>query len=90
MFSCYIDPAATTVLISSLSAIVIAVGATAVVVWRRAKNKVANALHIDENAGKEVEEDLVLTDAETAETETAETETAEAETAEKEPAEVNK
>lgn len=85
MFSCYIDPAATTVLISSLSAIVIAVGATAVVVWRRAKKKVANALHIDENAGKEVEEDLVVTDGEPAEAPAAE-----AESAEKEPAEVNK
>ena len=39
-----------------------AVGATAVILWRKAKRKVANALHIDENAHKEVEEELVIND----------------------------
>ena len=62
----YIDPAATTVVITSISGIVIAVSATAVILWRKAKKKVANALHIDENAHKEVEEELVLnTDSDT-------------------------
>lgn len=56
----YIDPAATTVVITSISGIVIAVGATAVILWRKAKKKVATALHIDENANKEVEEELVI------------------------------
>ena len=56
----YIDPAATTVIITSISGIVIAVGATAVILWRKAKKKVAKALHIDENATKEVEEELVI------------------------------
>ena len=56
----YIDPAATTVIITSISGIVIAVGATAVILWRKAKKKVAKALHIDENANKEVEEELVV------------------------------
>ena len=56
----YIDPAATTIVISSISGIVIAVSATAVILWRKAKKKVASALHIDENANKEVEEDLVI------------------------------
>lgn len=56
----YIDPAATTVIITSISGIVIAVGATAVILWRKAKKKVAKALHIDENANKEVEEELVI------------------------------
>lgn len=56
----YIDPSATTVIITSISGIVIAVGATAVVLWRKAKKKVAAALHIDENANKEVEEELVI------------------------------
>ena len=67
MTSMYIDPAATTVVITSISGIVIAVGATAVILWRKAKKKVATALHIDENANKEVEEELVInndTDAE--------------------------
>ena len=56
----YIDPSAATVLLTSISGVVIAVGATAVVLWRKAKKKVANVLHIDENANKEVEEDLVI------------------------------
>ena len=60
----YLDPAATSVLITSISGIVIAVGATAVIVWRQAKKKVATALHIDENANKEVEEDIVINDGE--------------------------
>ena len=58
--SMYIDPAATTVVITSISGIVIAVGATAVILWRKAKKKVATALHIDENANKEVEDELVI------------------------------
>ena len=56
----YIDPAATTVVITSISGSAIAVGATAVILWRKAKKKVATALHIDENANKEVEEELVI------------------------------
>ena len=56
----YIDPAATTVIITSISGIVIAVGATAVILWRKAKKKVATVLHIDENANKEVEDELVI------------------------------
>lgn len=58
----YIDPSTTTILISSISGIVIAISAAAVVIWRKAKKKVANALHIDENANKEVEEELVIKD----------------------------
>ena len=62
----YIDPAATTVIITSISGIVIAVSATAVLLWRRFKKKAATVLHIDENANKEVEEELVIkTDSET-------------------------
>lgn len=56
----YIDPAATTVIITSISGIVIAVGATAVILWRKAKKKVATVLHIDENTNKEVEDELVI------------------------------
>ena len=58
----YLDPAATSILLTSISGIVIAVGATAVILWRKAKKKVANVLHIDENANKEVEEELVIND----------------------------
>lgn len=58
----YIDPSAATILLTSISGIVIAVGATAVVLWRKAKKKAAQVLHIDENANKEVEEDIVVKD----------------------------
>lgn len=56
----YIDPSSVTIVITSISAIVIAVGATAVILWRKAKKKVAATLHIDENANKEVEDELVV------------------------------
>ena len=37
----YIDPSSVTIVITSISAIVIAVGATAVILWRKAKKKCA-------------------------------------------------
>ena len=58
----YIDPSSVTIVITSISAIAIAVGATAVILWRKAKKKVAATLHIDENANTEVEEELVIKD----------------------------
>ncbi|MBQ9118311.1 MAG: hypothetical protein IJY11_03815 [Clostridia bacterium] len=58
----YIDPAATSVLITSISAIVVALGATFVILWHKAKKKVCKTLHIDENAHKEVEEEIALTE----------------------------
>lgn len=93
---CYIDPAATSVLLSSITAIVIAVGASAIIIWRKLKKKVSKTLHIDPNAGKEIEDELVVTDeevkAETTETpaETVEEKVEEAqavETTEETPAE---
>lgn len=56
----YLDPSATTILLTSISSIAIAVGATALILWRKAKKKVTATLHIDENANKEVEDELVI------------------------------
>ena len=56
----YLDPSATTILLTSISSIAIAVGATALILWRKAKKKVSETLHIDENANKEVEDELVI------------------------------
>ncbi len=56
----YLDPAATSILLTSITGVVIAVSATAVILWRKAKKKVAKVLHIDENANKEVEEEIVI------------------------------
>lgn len=60
----YIDPAATSVLLTSITAIVVAVGASAIIFWRKVKKKVGKTLHIDPNAGKEVEDELVINDEE--------------------------
>lgn len=70
----YIDPTSVTLVATSISGIVIAVGATAVILWRKAKKKAAMVLKINENANKEVEEDLVIKDdEETAEVKEEET-----------------
>ena len=51
----YIDPAATSILLSSITAIVVAAGATFLVLWRKFKKGVVKTLHIDPNAGIEGE-----------------------------------
>jgi hypothetical protein len=56
----YIDPAATTVLLSSITAIVVACGATFIILWRKLKKGAQKVLHIDENKNKEVEDELVI------------------------------
>ena len=45
-----------------IAGVAVAVGAVAGVLWRRAKKKVQDKLGIDENAGKEVEEDVIELD----------------------------
>jgi hypothetical protein len=72
----YIDPAPTTALLSSITAIVVACGATFIILWRKLKKGVKKTLHIDENANKDVEDELVILDEDTtiAEAEVATTE----------------
>ena len=60
----FIDPAATTALLSSITAIVVACGATFIILWRKLKKGVKKTLHIDENANKDVEDELVILDEE--------------------------
>ena len=55
----YLDPSVMTYTIQIIAGVVVAVGAVAGILWRRAKKKVQNKLGIDENAKKEVEEDVV-------------------------------
>lgn len=69
----YIDPAATSVLLSSITAIAVAVGASAIIIWRKLKKKIDKTLNRDPNAGKEVEDELVITDTEIAKEVTKET-----------------
>ena len=54
----YIDPSVMTFAVQVVAGVAIAVGAVVGVLWRRAKKKVQEKLGIDENAGKEVEEDI--------------------------------
>lgn len=56
----YIDPSVASGVIMAVSGIIIAIGSVVIVWWRKAKRKVANKLGIDENANKEVEEDVVF------------------------------
>lgn len=55
----YIDPSVMTYAIQVIAGVVVAVGAVIGVRWRKAKKKVQDKLGIDENAKKEVEEDIV-------------------------------
>lgn len=58
----YIDPSTTTYIIQAVAGVAVAIGAFVTIYWRKAKKKIANTLHIDENAKKEVEEDIQITD----------------------------
>ena len=55
----YIDPSVMTYAVQIVAGVLVAVGAVAGVIWRKAKKKVQDKLGIDENAKKEVEEDIV-------------------------------
>ena len=57
----YLDPSVMTYAIQAIAGVVIALGAVVGVYWRKAKKKVNDKLGIDENAKKEVEEDVVET-----------------------------
>ena len=55
----YIDPSVMTYTVQIVAGVVVAAGAVIGVLWRRAKKKVQDKLGIDENAGKEVEEEIM-------------------------------
>ena len=67
----YVDPSVTTFALQAVAAVVVAGGAVIGVLWRKAKKKAMQALNIDENAGKTVEADLQVFDAEAAPAEEA-------------------
>ncbi len=56
----YLDPSVMTYAIQVVAGVVVAIGATAGILWRRAKRKMQDKLGIDENAKKEVEEDIEI------------------------------
>ena len=49
----YVDPSVVTYGIQALAGVVIAVGAVAAILWRKAKKKVTAALKLEENTKKE-------------------------------------
>lgn len=57
--SAYLDPSVMTYTIQVVAGVVVAVGAVIGVYWRKAKKKVQDKMGIDENAKKEVEEDVI-------------------------------
>lgn len=56
----YIDPSVMTYTIQVVAGVAVAAGAVVGVLWRRAKKKVQDKLGIDENAKKEVEDDITF------------------------------
>lgn len=61
-YSLYLDASTISIVVTSISGVAVAVGAAAVILFRKAKKKVAKTFGIDENANKEVEEEIVLTE----------------------------
>jgi len=58
----YIDPSVMTYAIQAIAGVVIAVGAAAVIVWRKAKKKVAEKLKLEERSTKETEGEVKFVD----------------------------
>ena len=54
----YLDPSVMTYTVQVVAGIAVAVGAVVGIYWRRAQRKVQEKLGIDENANKEVEEEI--------------------------------
>ena len=63
----YIDISSVSYVIPLVVGIFVAIGSWMYIHFRRAKSKISEKLGIDENAGKEVEDDIVITDDESAE-----------------------
>ena len=55
----YLDPSVTTYMVQVIAGVAVAAGAIIGVAWRKAKRKVQDKLGIDENAKKEMEDEIV-------------------------------
>ncbi len=62
MILAYVDPSVMSYTIQAVAGVVIALGVVFGVVWRRIKKGTDKALGRDENAGKEVEDEVKYTD----------------------------
>lgn len=72
----YIDISSVSYVLPIVVGIAVAIGSWIYIHFRRVKSKISKKLGIDENAGKEVEDDIVISDEETVEA-TAESEAVE-------------
>lgn len=59
MLFSYIDPSVMSYTVQAIAGVAIALGVVVGVVWRKMKRGANKAFGRDENAGKEVEEDIV-------------------------------
>lgn len=62
MMFTYIDPSVMSYTVQAVAGVAIASGVVFGVVWRKLKKGANKALGRDENAGKEVEEDIKITE----------------------------
>lgn len=58
----YIDISSVSYVLPIVVGIAVAIGSWVYIHFRRAKSKISKKLGIDENAGKEVEDDIVISD----------------------------
>lgn len=62
MMFAYVDPSVMSYTVQAIAGVAIALGVVFGVVWRKIKKGANNALGRDENAGKEVEEEVKAID----------------------------
>ena len=58
----YVDPSVMSYAVQAIAGVAIACGVVFGVVWRKLKRNAQKVLKIDENAGKEVEDDIQIVD----------------------------
>ena len=59
MILAYVDPSVMSYTVQAIAGVAIALGVVVGVVWRKVKRGANKALGLDENAGKEVEDEIV-------------------------------
>ena len=63
MMFAYIDPSVMSYTVQAIAGVAIALGVVVGVFWRKVKKGTNKVLRRDENAGKEVEEEITMTNA---------------------------
>ena len=62
MMFAYVDPSVMSYTVQAIAGVAIALGVVFGVIWRKVKKGASKALGRDENAGKEVEEEIEIID----------------------------